>query len=825
MLADIRYALRVLARSRGFSAAVILIIAVGIGANVALFTVVDALLLAPLPVPDPDRLVTFAHYMDGDAAASYSYAYPTFQRLQHDLEPVAAIAGVSVLDRSLDGESTTVALVSGNYFSTVGAAAAAGHGLTPDDDRVPGAHPIAAVSDAFARARFGAARDAVGRAMTFAGTTYTIVGVMAPAFRGDWIGRPVAIWIPMAMQSEVMRERPGLLANPGPGWVRVIARLKDGVSSTQAAAALRAATAQDVRRLVSKDRPMSPRELALIAQARDGIESIAHGFAPQRPQLLAPFRVLVGGVALVLVVACLNVASLQVVRAAARDRDTSIRLALGATGGRLAREQLIESLVFACIAGAGGVLIAMWTADALAAVVALGPILTVAGSVTTAIQVGLTWRAIVFAFAVSVAAGTLLGAAPALRAARTPAMGSLRQGGAAGRPRALLMNGLVAGQIALSLLLIVAGGLFFRTVRNLRTQDLGFDRDRVLLMWTAPERAGKRGAALVREFADMQSGIARLPGVVRVSVSTGGVLGGDESASPMTIAGRAFAADEDNWLRWNLVGPGFFDTVGMRLLAGRDFTAHDDAKAPKVAIVNETMARRFFAGEAVGRRFGLRRDAPDAIEIVGVVRDARVDSLKERPAPLAYLPYWQDIEHLGGLCVAVRVAGDAAAEALHMRAAARAIDPDLPIVAIDPIARQVDRSLFQERLLADLSSGFALAALLLTCVGLYGVVSYVGRRRTSEIGIRLAMGATRVDVMRLILRQGAATVAIGIVAGILMSLWAARLVASRLYGVASTDPLTIALAALTLAVVALIACAVPAHRASTIDPLTALRHE
>ncbi len=825
MINDIKLALRMLFRSRGFTSAVIAIIAVGIGANVAVFTVLDALLFTPLPVSRPDRLVIFARYLEGDTVASYGYPYPTFQRLCKDLERIATLAGVSEIDRSLDGRSETIALVSGSYFSTLGVSAAMGRTLDQADDRVSGQQPTAAISDAFARGRFGSPRAAVGRTVTLADTTYTIIGVMPPAFRGEWIGRPVAIWIPMARQSEVMRERPGLLTNPNPGWVHIVARLNDGVTMQRASAALRSSTVQDIKRLVPTDRPMSPRERALIMQAHDGLESIVHGFAPQRPRLIAPFVVVITGVGLVLVVTCFNVASLQVVRAAAGERDIAIRLALGATRGQVARERLVESVVLASLAGATGVLVAMWSTDALAALVGASPIATVAGNVTTAIQLGISWRSIAFAFAVSVAAGTLLGAAPAIHAAQT-ALGHLRVGGSgATRAKPFVVNALVSAQIAVSLVLLVAGGLLLRTEENLKTQALGFDRDRVLLMWTAPSHAGLLGIPLARDYDRIGRDLALLPGVERVSASSGGVLGNDDAASPMTIAGRAFGPDEDNWLRWNLVAPGFFDTVGMHLIAGRDFTARDDAKAPRVAIVNEAMARQYFGGLAIGKRFGLRRDPPDAIEIVGIVRDGRVDSLRERPAPLAYLPYAQETDHVWSLCVAIRVARDAGSAVPQLLAAMRRIDPNLPISSIEPVERQIHRALFAERLLAGASSGFAITALLLICLGLYGVVSYVGRRRTHEIGIRLAMGATRAAVMRLILRQGAATAAVGFAAGIPASLWAARLLAGHLYGVAPTDPLTLTLAVAALAAVALAACALPARTASMLDPLVALRHE
>jgi predicted permease len=430
-----------------------------------------------------------------------------------------------------------------------------------------------------------------------------------------------------------------------------------------------------------------------------------------------------------------------------------------------------------------------------------------------------------FTAVVCLAAAILFGLAPAMRATQIPLMSVLRNGASTGRARGGLGGALVSLQVALSLLLLVGAGLFVGTLRNLKAQDLGFDRDHVLLIWTAPEQTGRQGATLASLYETVAQRTGLLPGVRSASVSGFGLLS-EGGGSPVSVTGYTRRPDEEHFVPWNQVGPKFFETVGMRLLQGRDFGPQDTAASQRVAVVNESFARHHFSGQnPVGQRFGMRRDAPNSIEIVGVVRDAKYSSLREKDKNMIYLPYRQDVAHLRELCLVVRTLANPAAVAESVRRELREIDPALPVTSIDSVAAQMDRTLVQERLLAMLSSFFGGLALLLSAIGLYGIISYAVTRRTKEIGIRLALGATSADVLRLVLRESLRLVLVGIALGLPVSLAAARLIASMLFGVQAADPTTMALALLVLFAITFVASYVPARRATKVDPMIALRYE
>jgi predicted permease len=814
---DVRYALRMMLRSPGFTAVAVLSLALGIGANTAIFSVVDALMLKMLPVRNPQQLVNFV-------PGEFPYfSYPMFTQFRDRTEVFSGMSAICALDRSnvtvdgpgggLDPTQLRVDLVSGNYFSMLGVEPVIGRTFTADDDRHAGGHPVVVISFGYWRRRFALSSGVVGRSLTLNGTTYNILGVTPPRFSGDTIGEPTDLWIPIMMQDQVMQERPGLLTNPNPPWVRILARMKPGMSIKQAHANGLLVFRQMLRERAG-DNP-TPQTLHNIEYRQLDLDPAAKGYAPERRNFAKPLAILMVVVGLVLLIACANVANLLLARAAARRREMSVRLALGAGRSRIVRQLLTESLLLAVIAGAAGIAIAIWGTHALGKMhpLAIG------------LDLRPDARLLAFTAALCLLTGILFGVAPASRSSNVAPSPGIK-GNSTGAPGGFgLGKILVIAQVALSLVLLIGAGLFVRTLSNLKSQDLGFDREHTLMIWTAPSQTGRRGAPVADLYRTVQERISALPGVVSASPSDSGLLRGG-GGSPVKVPGYVPKSTDEFFVSWKLVSPRFFDTVGMRLIGGRDFTALDSEKAPRVAIINETMALKYFGRpDVTGSRFGMRRDRGDEITIVGVVKDAKNNNPRDKYESMIYIPYRQDLSHLYDMCVAVHTAGNIPGLTTRIREELRSIDPRLPILNIDTIEQDVDKTLVQERLIAWVSGFFGAVAVLLACIGLYGVMTYVAARRTNEIGIRLALGATRFEVLRMGLRESMLLVAAGVGIGIPATIGATRLATSLLFGVSAADPTTIGLATLLLIVVALIAGFLPARRASKVDPMTALRYE
>ncbi|HEV2688393.1 MAG TPA: ABC transporter permease, partial [Bryobacteraceae bacterium] len=732
------------------------------------------------------------------------------------------ISAISVTDRSnatingpgggLDPALVRVALVSGNYFSMLGVPAAIGRTFTADEDRVPGAHPVVVISDRYWQRKFARSNEVLGRTLTMNGTTFTILGVTPRNFLGDWVGRPTDLWIPIAMQSQVMVEMPGFLAK-GNGWIRIVARLQPGISRQQAQAAADVVDQQYQREQAGPN--ATPVDLRRIANWHLELVSAGGGFSPLRFTFGQSLTILGVVVGLALLIACANVANLLLARSSARQREMAVRLAIGAGHARIIRQLLTESVLLSSMGGGLGLLFSVWGVSALSTF-SLGPTQMDSRSPSTWISLDLHPDVRVFAFAAALCllTGILFGLAPAFRGSRISLTPSLTGRGAdSGGTSARFGLGklLVIVQVALSILLMIGAGLFTRTLRNLKGLDLGFDREHVLLVWTSLGQTGRRGATVLDFWHNVQQRVSSLPGVEAAGITNQGLLNGWDggtSDEPMKVRGRTIQGNGlPGWRTF--VTPGFFQAAGIPLLAGRDFTERDTEKSPRVVIINEAMARYYFGhDDPIGQYLGATN--PDEwAQIIGVAKDFTNGTPRIRDLELPYYSYRQYGRAMGRMCLTVRAAGNPAGMAARVRQELRAIDPALPVLKIDTVEEQLDDVLVQERLIAALSSFLGVLAVLLACLGLYGVMSYTAARRTNEIGIRLALGAMPANVLRMVIQESLILVLAGIAIGVPAALAATRLISAKLFGVSATDPLTIASAGLLILAVAALAGFIP----------------
>jgi predicted permease len=794
-------------------------------------------LLRTLPVDRPEQLVLIEQ--DMALGGTQNVSRPLFEQLREERHAfsgvfaaqdglavlrVGSVAADAVSDRTHDVSASTstnasanvnasvnasMQAVSGEYFQVLGASALLGRTLTPADDRTPGAHPVAVVSYAFWTRRLSADPEIVGRTITLGGHPFTIVGVARSGFFGEAVGRAPDIWVPMMMHP-TLNPGPSLLDDPRVGWLQAFGRLQPGVTPQRAEAAL----ALLLDRLKADPATLDglPR---LIGRLRvvDG----SQGLGRLREQFSLPLRILAAMVGVVLLIACANVATLLLARASTRQREIAIRLAIGAGRRRLVRQLLTESLLLVVIGGSLGLLLSWWGSRVL---------IVMGGAQGQPIDVDVTPDARILAFTalVSLGAVILFGLAPSLSASRVDVSAALKQTPGT-RLRVRLSPILVVAQVALSLLLMTGAALFFQTVHNLRTRDLGFDAESLVQVQTHPEASGYRSQELPGVTRRIVERLRAAPGVRAVSVGHSGFATGTSETCCIAIPGRVFASDRERGVRMIGVGAGYFATVGQRLRLGRDFAPHDagtNAFNPKAAIVNEAFVRRFLGeGNPIGKHFGWG-DPPKVrygIEVVGVVNDAIYDGVRGETQPLVYFP-----SEAGRLYV-VRAIGAPGALTGLLRREIQSVDPKLVVISIAPIAQEVERALVREKLLAKLSGFFGIVAAGLAAIGLYGLMAYTVTNRTRDIGIRMALGAPRGHVLWTEIWSALRLVALGVVIGIPAALAAGRLIAAQLFGVAPGDPATLAAAAVLLTLVAAIAAFGPAHRASRVDPMLALRSE
>ena len=826
ILRDVRHVSRGLRKNPGFVLVVVLTLGLGIGANTAIFSLMDQVLLRSLPVRDPGSLVLLdgPGPFQGRTMNAFTFSYPMYRDFREQNQVFDGIVGrfpasMTVVWRG-QAERANGELITGNYFDVLGVRAAAGRVFNAADDQTPGAHPVAVLSHGYWMRRFGGDPGAIGQTITVNGHPLTIVGVSAAGFSGLQVGQAADIMVPMMMKPQ-MTPTWNDLDNRRSRWINLVARLKPGVSREQAASGLQVIYRQineaEIKDIANASESFRQRFVAKQIQLLPG----HRGLSDLRQQFSTPLIVLMSMVGVVLLIACANVANLLLARTTSRQREIAVRLALGAGRGRIVRQQLVESAMLAFAGAAVGLVLAAWTGELLLAALPGDP-------ASRNLSATPDWRVAGFALVLAVLTAIVFGLAPAIQATRSTVTSALKEeaGSVAGGGRqARLRRLLVIGQVAMSMLLLAGAGLFARSLFNLKAIDPGFRTENLVAFSIDPSLSGYENARLLSLYERMQGELSTLPGVRSVSMSEVGVLTGNQWGMTVRVDGYQAKEGEDMNPNVDGVGPRYFETMGIPLVVGREFNDTDTIGAPKVAIINETMAKYFFGTDSpLGRRIGFGRGSATDIEIVGVVRDVRSLQLRDRPARFLYIPYRQDTG-LTGLTFYVRSSQDGASASTAVREAVRRLDANLPIYDMKSLEVQVDESLFVERMVAVLSVAFGVLATLLAGIGLYGVMSYAVARRTREIGIRMALGAERSRVLWLVLKEVAVLAAAGIVTGTAAAIWLTRQVQSQLFGIAPNDPATMAGAVVILGAIALLAGYIPARRATSIDPMIALRTE
>jgi predicted permease len=811
-LQDLRYAIRGMRKSPAFTSIAVLTLALGIGANTALFSLVESVLLRHLPVRDPDSL-----YFLENAGAKGPNGGPPYEVYESFRDHTGSFEGMAAhmaegLTLRIGGHVEQVwgEYASGAYFQVLGVGAALGRVLIASDDRLQ--PPVAVLNYAYWQTRFGGDPAVIGKTISIDQGPLTIVGVAEPGFTGIAPGLRSGITVPF---TELNPSRlKGMY-----GFLNIVARIKPGVSASRA----RSEIDPIFQNFMKPHVDFSPE---LRRDYFDHMELLpaAGGDNAPRARFAEPLIILMALVGVVLVVGCSNLANLFMARAASREREFAVRLAIGAGWRRLARQLVTETtLLFGCGAAAG-LALAIWGSHLLAGFLAVG-------RTPLFIEPRLDTTVLVFTAGITLLAGLVFGVAPTLMAARANPQAALH--GLGGRTtdsrlRAGVRHTLVVAQVALSLALLVGGGLFVRTLANLNRLDLGFRPQGVLTMRVSPAGSGYTNERLDGIWAGLPARVKLIPGVAAASVSVLTPLSGrDRGVRVRGVAGFEMKSGIDEVITQNHVSENYFAAFGIPLVAGRTFTVADSKDAPQVAIVNEAAARVYFGGRsAIGATIELGTGAQRRVcEIVGVVRDARHMTLRQEIPKFIYLPVAQRREHLGQLTLAVRTAGNPARVAAKVEQEVRALGPDILVTEVMTLQQQVDATIVQERLLGTVGGFFSVLALVLSAVGLYGLLAHVVGQRTGEIGIRMALGATRLAVVWMILRRSLWLVVIGVAAGIPAALWAVRPLGSLLYGLEPTDTSTVAMGVLVLIVTAMLASYIPARRASSIDPITALRNE
>ena len=822
LLRDLRYGARFLIRAPGFALAASLSLGLGIGGNTAIYSLLDALLLRPMPVAHPERVA--AIYTSDFSSTKYgSSSYPDFQDFRVRGTNVAEVAAYRLIPASMnvsgDTEMAVIEAVSGNYFSMLGVRAGPGRPLAESDDR-PGASPAVAISYALWTRRLANDPAVIGRTLRFNGHPFTVVGVIAREYTGGMRGLLVDAWVPILPTRDLLGGelsaggRDTWTEQRGSRGLMLLSRLRPNVDLAQAQAAFDVIAAQLYAAY--------PQEWRTIRNTGRPISVVAERNARLHPDLTAPvagfLALLLVVVGLVLLTACANVANLLLARATARSREIGVRLALGAGRGRLIRQLLTENVLLAASAGLFGVIVARWLMGVLMSFKPPMP-------VPIGIDVRLDTSVLMFTLGLSVATGLAFGLAPAWQASRIHLVNVLKDEVALGRARRFrLRDAFVVVQVACSMLLLVGAGLFVRSLLRAHAIDTGFDPSNMIVMSVQPELQGydePRGRAL---YERMLAGVAAVPGVRSVTLAETVPLGIAGSRRLTAVEGYQPQPGEDMETAYNVVGPSYFETMRIPITKGRSFTDADRAGAPPVVIVNDAFARRYWPNaDPIGKRISANGSEGPFRELIGVTPTGKYHTLGEDPRPFYYVPLWQ--EYHGAVTLHVKTSGDPGALMAPVRAAVRAVDPNAPVFNVKTMDEQMLVALLPARLAGTLLGAFGLLALLLASVGIYGVMAFSVAQRTREIGVRRALGAQTTSLLGLILGEGMRLAAIGFAIGLAAAFALTRFVSSLLYGVTPTDPLTLVTAVGMLTAAALVACSIPTLRALRVDPVTALRYE
>ncbi|HSB07967.1 MAG TPA: ABC transporter permease [Blastocatellia bacterium] len=819
-LRDLRYSIRSLGKNPGFAAVAVLTLALGIGVNSAVFSIVNAYLFRPLPVKDPEQLVVVAT-KDNTLEFPYEVSYPNYEDIRDRTEVFSDVVAFQngVVSMSADdrAERVWVEWVTGNYFSMLGVEAAIGRTFAPEEGKITASQPVVVVSHAYWKSRFGASPAAVGKTVKLNGHPLTIIGVLPESFTGTESILKLDMYLPLGLEDQLEPASAGWLKNRNDTGLRVMGRLKPGASLEQARAAVGVLASQ-----LQQEYPVTNKGVSFFAALETNARPVI-SIADSIPRIAGVFSALV---ALVLLIACANVANLTLARATARQKEIAIRLALGASRARIIRLMLSESMVLSFLGGCGGLVLALWATDWLASI-------RVSTDAPVNFNLRPDWRVLAFSVLVALVAGLVSGVAPAFQTSRPNLNESLKEGGrgaGGGSTRHRIRNLLVVSQVAVSLLVLICAGLFTQSAKNAERIDLGFRTENLAMMSMdlGPQGYDKeRGRQFYKQLAER---VRALPGVSTVALARDTQLGYNNHTEEIVPEGRTPTPEEGRTsVFFNVVSPDYFETVGTSLLAGREFTERDNESAPGVAVVNEAMARRFWTGSdsidgALGKRFRVGRDGPN-VQVVGVARDSKYVFLGEESRSFFYTPFAQ--RYRSDMTLFIHSAGDPASVIAAARQVVTDIDRDLPVYDAKTMTTHLRDgiALLFVRMGAKLAGGFGLLGLVLALVGIYGVVTYSVTQRTHEIGIRVALGANRSDVLKLVLGQGFILTLAGVAIGLAGALAVTRVMSSLLYGVSTTDPLTFALVPVLLTVVALAASFIPARRAMRVDPMIALRYE
>ncbi len=833
-LQDLAYAGRSLRKNKIFSITVILTLALGIGANTAIFSLTNAVLLKALPVRDPDHLVLLTNPAGGgygqgaQTGVRRNLSWNEF-KLLHEQDKVFsdffAIQNSNdevrfTLDRG-SSETAHARLVTPNYFSALGVNAIRGRTLLPDDDRPGNPAPVIVISAAFWKKQFGASPGALGQKLHVGRAVLTIVGITQPGFFGETVGSAIDFWIPLQLMPQVY---PGynFLTEKDMTWLTSMGRLKPGITRAQAQAATNVLFQQIIR--AEAPLHMSSEEVRHYMDQRLEFKDGRSGVSQLRSEFSNALLVLMIAVGLVLLIACANVANLLLARAMGRQRELSIRLAMGAVGGRLMRQMMTESILFGILGGCAGLLLSLWGTRALLVLVS-------GDGVAIPLDLDIDLKVFGFTLAASILTGILFGVAPALQSRRVDIAGVLQRTSRSlseGGTRFHLRKVLVIGQVALSLLLLMGAGLFVRTLQNLTKADLGYRRDHLLVMDVDFAAAGYKDVRLNALYKSLPERLRSIPGVSSVSYSVNGLFSGNDMGDLISVQGFTPGKRRPS-AHFDQVGANYFHTVGIPLLAGRNFTQADSEQAPRVMIVNQAFVKEFIKdGKAIGR--WVRDEYPgeprNTFTIIGVAANVKDHSLRDDPRSRFYVPMLNGfVPPSSSVNVEIRTAADPVRIQAAVKKTMMQIDNGITINSLHTVNEQVDRMLNTERAVAKLCSYFGMAALLLASIGIYGVMAYSVSRRTSEMGLRIALGAERGGLVWLVLRETLTLAAIGLAIGIPASLGATHLISSKLFGVAPYDPVTLGSAVLILASMAALAGFLPAMRAARVDPVQAMRYE